>query len=166
MRSRSDPRGATMFTEMPASVTGAGTSNEYDDPRMEAERFHEHGVEKIETGVAVGGYDNDSLPDIFVVSKVRTYRQFHCLGGWKFEDGIERAHSGDFSDELKQGASFVDVNKSRFYVGRCGAPNLLFINQRDGSFREGYWSSVRTNLWGRFASAVHLGTCALTRSVI
>jgi enediyne biosynthesis protein E4 len=132
-------RGATMFSEMPASTTGIVTTNDYDDPRMWGERYHEYGVGEIGTGVAVGDYDNDGRPDIFVVSKVGTCRLFHNLGGWKFEDVTERAHIGDFSGEWKQGASFADVNNDGWldvYVCRFGAPNLLFINRHDGTFRE------------------------------
>jgi len=135
----SAPRGATLFTNLPAAVTGIVAPNDYADPRMWNERFHESGVGEIGTGVAVGDYDNDGLPDIFVVSKVETCRLFHNRGEWKFEDVTERAHIADFSGEWKQGASFADVNNDGWldlYVCRMGAPNLLFVNQRDGTFKE------------------------------
>jgi hypothetical protein len=133
------PRGATMFAELPAEATGIVTRNDYADPRMWGGRFHESDVGEIGTGVAVGDYDNDGLPDLFVVSKVETCRLFHNRGGWKFEDVTERARIGDSSGEWKQGASFVDVNNDGWldiYVCRFAAPNLLFINQSDGTFRE------------------------------
>jgi len=139
LQPRSAPRGATLFTNVPASATGIVAPNDYADPRMWNERFHESGVGEIGTGVAIGDYDNDGRPDIFVVSKVETCRLFHNLGGWKFADVTERAHIGDFSGEWKQGASFADVNNDGWldlYVCRLGAPNLLFINQRDGTFKE------------------------------
>jgi hypothetical protein len=136
---RSAPRGTTLFTQLPAAATGIVAPNDYADPRMWDQRFHESGVGEIGTGVAIGDYDNDGRPDIFVVSKVETFRLFHNRGGWKFEDVTERAHIGDFSGEWKQGASFVDVNNDGWldlYVCRMGAPNLLFVNQRDGTFTE------------------------------
>src|SRR6478736_5644505 len=129
---RSAPRGATLFTNLPASVTGIVAPNDYADPRMWNERFHESGVGEIGTGVAVGDYDNDGRPDIFVVSKVETCRLFHNQGGWKFEDVTARACVGDASGEWKQGAAFADVNNDGWldlYVCRFAAPNQLFINQ-------------------------------------
>ncbi len=139
LQPRSGPRGATMFAELPAEQTGIVTSNPYDDPRMWAERYHELGAGAIGTGVAVGDYDNDGRPDIFVVSKTGTCRLFHNRGDWKFEDVTERAGVGDASKEWKQGATFADVNNDGWldiYVCRFDAPNLLFINQRDGTFKE------------------------------
>ncbi|HEX2860471.1 MAG TPA: FG-GAP-like repeat-containing protein [Lacunisphaera sp.] len=136
---RAEARGATLFTELPAAETGILAPNDYADPRMWADRFHELGVGAIGTGVCVGDYDNDGRPDILVVSKVETCRLFHNRGGWKFEDVTERANIGDFSGEWKQGASFVDVDNDGWldvYVCRFAAPNLLFINQRNGTFRE------------------------------
>src|SRR6185503_12357535 len=46
---------------------------------------------------------------------------------------------GDAAKVWKQGATFVDVNNDGrldLYVCRFGAPNLLYINQGDGTFRE------------------------------
>ena len=115
-------------------------------------------------GVAVGDYDGDGRPDIFVVSKTETSRLFRNLGNWKFEDVTEKAglnapagvwdqsvasvkrwlgQSTTVSDKAgepwKQGATFADVsNDGRLdlYVCRFGAPNLLYINQGDGTFKE------------------------------
>ncbi len=124
---------------MPPEQTGIVTTNRYDDPRMWNERYHEFGVGAIGTGVAIGDYDNDGRPDLFVVSKVESCRLFHNLGNWKFEDVTDRAGVADNSGEWKQGATFVDVNNDGLldiYVCRFNAPNLLFINQGNGTFRE------------------------------
>jgi len=54
----------------------------------------------------------------------------------------ERAGVGDkgpAASTWKQGATFVDVNNNGLldiYVCRFAAPNLLYINQGDGTFRE------------------------------
>jgi hypothetical protein len=139
LQPRSAPRGATLFTNLPASATGIVAPNDYADPRMWNERFHESGVGEIGTGVAVGDYDNDGRPDIFVVSKVETGRLFRNEGGWKFTDVTERARVADASGEWKQGAAWADVNNDGWldlYVCRLGAPNQLFVNQRDGTFKE------------------------------
>ncbi|HEY5550677.1 MAG TPA: VCBS repeat-containing protein, partial [Opitutaceae bacterium] len=67
---RSAPGGTTLFTELPSARTGIITTNRYDDPRMWAELHREYHVGAIGTGVAVGDYDGDGRPDIYIVSKV------------------------------------------------------------------------------------------------
>ncbi|HEY9155058.1 MAG TPA: CRTAC1 family protein, partial [Opitutaceae bacterium] len=127
---------------MPASETGIVTQNDYNDPRIWGERYNEFPVGAIGTGVAVGDYDGDGRPDIFVVSKTESCRLFRNLGHWKFVDVTAQAgveDRGDAARVWKQGATFVDVNNDGLldiYVCRFGAPNLLYINQGDGTFRE------------------------------
>ncbi len=158
LTARSGPRGTTMFTELPPAQTGISTTNNYADPRMWTERYQEFVYGAIGSGAAIGDYDNDGLPDVFVVSKTEGCQLFRNLGGWRFEDVTERAGVssrveaswtdaakswlglGDAPpDAWKQGATFVDVNNDGrldLYVCRFGVPNLLFLNQGDGTFRE------------------------------
>ena len=149
---RPSPRGATMFAELAPELTGVVTVNAYadpvatsggrTDPRLWADRIHEFDVGAVGTGIAIGDYDGDGRPDIFVVSKTESCRLFRNLGDWRFEDVTERAGVGDKGDAAaiwKQGATFVDVdNDGRLdiYVCRFNAPNLLYMNQGDGTFRE------------------------------
>jgi len=134
--------GPTLFTELSGAATGVITQNNYDDPRMWSDRFHEFEVGAIGTGVAIGDYDNDGRPDIFVVSKTESCRLFHNLGNWKFEDVTSKAGVEDLGDNAKiwkQGVTFVDVNNDGLldiYVCRFGAANLLYINQGNGTFKE------------------------------
>jgi hypothetical protein len=135
-------RGRTLFVQLPPESTGIRTENRYDDPRMKGKLFQEFQTGSIGTGVAIGDYDGDGRPDLFVVSKTETCRLFRNLGGWKFEDVTETAGVGDQGAAAmvwKQGATFVDVNNDGrldIYVCRFNAPNLLYINQGDGTFRE------------------------------
>jgi len=78
---RSGPRGATMFTELPSQQTGVVTTNDYSDPKMWGELNHELEVGSFGTGVAIGDYDGDGRPDIFVVSKTESCQLFRNLGG-------------------------------------------------------------------------------------
>ena len=139
---RSGPRGATMFTELSPQQTGVVTENNYADPKMWGELYHEFEIGEMGTGVAIGDYDGDGRPDIFVVSKTESCRLFRNLGGWKFADVTEKAGVGDkgaAAGVWKQGAAFVDVNNDGLldiYVCRFNAPNLLYINQGDGTFKE------------------------------
>ena len=161
---RSGPRGATMFTLLRPEQTGIVSDNRYDDPKMWGEHYQELALGSMGTGVAIGDYDNDGRPDVFVVSKTGIpYRLFRNLGNWKFEDVTEKAGltgetgmlekglgwikraSGqevltkDEMEAWRQGAVFVDVNNDGWldiFVCRFNAPNLLFINQGDGTFKE------------------------------
>ncbi len=131
-----------MFKVMAPEETGIVTENRYDDPAMWAERYAEFALGSIGTGVAIADYDGDGRPDIFAVNKTGSCRLFRNLGGWSFRDvtaeaGIEE--SGPEARIWKQGATFADVNNDGrldLYVCRFGAPNLLYINQGDGTFAE------------------------------
>jgi hypothetical protein len=139
---RSQPTGTTMFTEMRPEQTGIVTENRYADPRMWGDRYYEYQVGEIATGVAIGDYDGDGRPDLFVVSKTESCRLFRNLGGFKFVDVTEHAGVGDQGAAAlvwKQGATFADINNDGrldIYVCRYRAPNLLYINQGDGTFKE------------------------------
>ena len=136
------PRGKTMFVQLPPESTGVRTENRYADPKMRAELYQEFESSSIGTGVAIGDYDGDGRPDIFVVSKTESCRLFRNLGNFKFEDVTDKAGVGDKGDAAlvwKQGATFVDANNDGLldiYVCRFNAPNLLYINQGDGTFKE------------------------------
>ena len=147
---------------MPPERTGLGAVNHYADPGMWGERYQELVYGAMGTGIAAGDYDDDGRPDLFVVSKTGTSRLFRNLGDWKFEDTTEQAglSGGDdtglagairsfFSDDeadaetarsnWTQGATFADVNNDGrldLYVCRFAAPNQLFVNQGDGTFKE------------------------------
>ncbi|HWA88373.1 MAG TPA: FG-GAP-like repeat-containing protein [Opitutus sp.] len=139
---RSGPRGATMFVVLPPEQTGVRTENNYDDPAMWGRHYREIELGAIGTGVTIGDYDGDGRPDLFIVSKTGSCRLFRNLGGFHFEDVTAKAGVGDAGDAAriwKDGATFVDVNNDGrldIYVCRFDAPNLLYINQGDGTFKE------------------------------
>jgi enediyne biosynthesis protein E4 len=139
LAARSGPRGATLFSVMPPSQTGVVTENRYADPKMWWEKYQEFTVGAIGTGIAVGDYDGDGRPDLFVASKTEGCRLFRNLGNWKFEDVTAKAGVGAVAGVWTQGVTFADVNNDGcldIYVCRFGAANLLFINQGDGTFKE------------------------------
>jgi len=149
---------------MPSARTGIVTENAYADPTMWGERNREFKFGAIGTGLAIGDYDNDGRPDLFVVSKTEPARLFRNLGDWRFEDVTEAAGlagasglldrglawlrrstddsaaaTADDPTRWKQGAAFADVNNDGWldlYVCRFGAPNWLYINQGNGTFTE------------------------------
>jgi hypothetical protein len=157
LAARSQAGGRTLFTEIPAAQTGINAVNEYADPAMWEAKYLEFTTGSIGTGVAIGDYDNDGRPDIYVVNKTGRDRLYRNLGGWKFEDatsasGLAPAEgmvswlkssvgAGEADDvgHWKQGATFADVDNDGWldlYVCRFGAPNRLYMNQRNGTFRE------------------------------
>jgi len=161
-----EPRGesgSTLFREMDAMETGVVSENLYADPRMWGDRYQEFALGGMGTGVAIGDFDNDGRPDLLVVSKTEQCRLFRNLGNWKFEDVTVTAGLGagtgmieeglswmkglmggpeapaDDIEAWKQGAAWADVNNDGWldlYVCRFGAPNWLFVNQQDGTFKE------------------------------
>ena len=97
-------------------------------------------------GVAVGDVNNDGLPDIFFSGNKVSSRLYLNKGNMQFEDVTERA--GITTNRWCTGATMVDIDNDGYldiYVS-VSAPgsasrgaeraNLLFINNRDGTFHE------------------------------
>ncbi len=141
---RPSPRGLTLFKLLAPEETGLVTENNYADPKIWGERFADFDVGSIGTGIAIGDYDGDGRPDLFVVSKTESCRLFRNLGNYRFEDVTDRAGVGDkgaAAGVWKQGATFADVDNDGhldLYVvpvsGRrtCQGDR----NQGDGTFKE------------------------------
>ncbi|HEU5080580.1 MAG TPA: FG-GAP-like repeat-containing protein [Opitutaceae bacterium] len=142
LSARSGPRGQTLFALLAPDQTGVRTVNRYADPRMWGDRYLEANVGSIGSGVAIGDYDGDGRPDIFVAGKSDGCRLFRNLGDWKFEDVTEKSGVAEKAEEAvvwKGGVVFADVNNDGWldlYICRFDAPNLLYINQGDGTFKE------------------------------
>src|SRR6478736_325915 len=78
--------GATMFAQLPPAQTGVVATNDFSDPAMWGKLYQEYEGGSLGTGVAIGDYDGDGRPDLFVVSRTESCRLFRNLGGFKFED--------------------------------------------------------------------------------
>jgi hypothetical protein len=95
-------------------------------------------------GVSVGDINNDSLPDLFFVSNQNDNALYLNLGNLKFKNITEQA-GVEGSSDWNTGSVMADVNGDGWLdiyvmavVGICGfeGRNELFINQRDGTFKE------------------------------
>jgi hypothetical protein len=136
------PAGAKPFQRLTAAESGVSVTNVYNDPRMWGDRFRELTLGALETGIAVADFDRDGHLDIFAVSKngpCALYRQ-PTLGHF---ENVAAAAGVDCvaQDETigKVGATVVDINQDGWpdiYVCRYNAPNLLFVNNGDGTFTE------------------------------
>jgi hypothetical protein len=125
--------GETKFTRL--TGTGIHYRNEFS---------RERSVLLIETGsgVAIADYDNDGLKDIYLTGTDIDNRLYKNLGNFKFEDvTFEAKVDGRIGDKniYASGASFADIDNDGdldLYVCNMAAPNILYINQNDGTFRE------------------------------
>jgi hypothetical protein len=96
-------------------------------------------------GVAVGDYDGDGLPDVYLVSQDGPNKLFRQTAPLRFEDVTAKATGSGGGTGLDGGeawgnaASFADADGDGdldLYVCNLESPNLLFQNQGDGTFVE------------------------------
>ncbi len=90
-------------------------------------------------GVAVGDYDGDGRPDVYLVSQDGPNRLFRQVAPLQFEDVTAAAGGLDGGDAWGSAAAFADVDDDGdldLYVCNLESPNLLYENQGDGTFRE------------------------------
>jgi hypothetical protein len=104
-------------------------------------------VETVSGGVAVFDYDNDGLPDIYLLNgssiaaelgkeKAPRAALYRNLGGWKFEDVTEKA--GVSNGRWGMGVAVGDYDNDGFadlYVGNFGT-SRLYRNNGNGTFTD------------------------------
>jgi enediyne biosynthesis protein E4 len=121
-------------------VTFANTITTSDTLNVQTDVYVYNGA-----GVAVGDIDNDGLPDIFFAGNMVSSRLYLNKGNMRFEDITDRAGVG--TDRWATGASMVDIDGDGYldiYVSVSGRErskpegraNLLFLNNRDRTFRD------------------------------
>lgn len=134
LASNSGPSGQPRFEVL--TETGVNFKNYLDRIR--------HPYQLIETGagVAIADYDNDGHLDIYLVGSDIQNKLYRGLGEFKFEDVTEAAGvNGRVNGQAVWGSSgsFADVDGDGdldLFVCNMAAPNLLYINQGDGTFLE------------------------------
>ncbi len=125
------------FERLSPELTGITFANRFD-PLNEKIRNDILESPFVYGGVAVGDYDGDGLPDVYLTSAFSHNRLYRNLGNAQFEDVTERA-GVEGAPAWNSGASFADVDNDGdldLYICLYDNPNRLYINQGDGTFTE------------------------------
>lgn len=141
--SSSQASSGTVFDRLDTSSTGVDFSNTIvENSEL---NYYKYGYLYNGGGVALGDVNNDGLADIYLSSTQGFDKLYLNKGNFKFEDISESSGIGNYSG-YKTGINMIDVNQDGWtdiYVCRSGwsrnskdLRNLLFINQKDGTFLE------------------------------
>ena len=89
-------------------------------------------------GVCMGDYDGDGLTDVLLTRPHGGLQLYRNLGDFKFENSTQSAGLS-CEDHWTTGAAWVDLNQDhRLDLVVCSyqSPNLVFLNEGSGKFRE------------------------------
>lgn len=84
------------------------------------------------SGVAIGDYDGDGLPDVYIVRVAAPSVLYRNLGDWRFED-VTGTTGTALPGRRATGAAFIDVDGDGdldLLVTALGQPNILLRNER------------------------------------
>ena len=141
-RTGSQQAGNTLFSLLPAASTGIGFVNRVEDGK-EMNIFNYHNFYNG-GGVAAGDINNDGRPDIFLTANQQANKLYLNKGNFVFEDITEKAGISSIH-QWHTGVTMADINADGWldiYVCNSGIvkdddrANELYINQRDGTFKE------------------------------
>ena len=136
-----DPKAPRVFEDVTAQTALAAFRNRSGVPEKN------YIVETVSAGVAIFDYDNDGLPDIYLLNgssiaaqqgkeKAPRAALYRNLGNWKFEDVTDKA--GVSNDRWGMGVATGDFDNDGFadiYVGNFGV-SRLYRNNRNGTFTD------------------------------
>ncbi len=123
------------FTELESSWTGIDFANVWERSAATESAI---GTSFIASGVAVGDYDRDGRPDIYLTRQQDGGRLYRNLGEMKFED-VTTSAGIDPAGMWSVGAAMVDLDNDGdvdVYVYGYGCPNRLYVNDGSGKFTE------------------------------
>jgi enediyne biosynthesis protein E4 len=130
-----------LFTHLTADKSGIRFNNTITEAETDSTLLLEFAY--MGGGVGIGDFNNDGLKDIYFTGNQVSSRLYINKGNNRFEDITEK--SGVATAVWATGVSIVDINADGFddiYVCTFGkdlahrAKNLLFINQRNLTFKE------------------------------
>src|SRR5439155_8557645 len=125
--------GKTGFRLLTPEETGINFTNTLDLRAGEANRVLFNG-----SGVAIGDFNNDGLPDIYLCSLNGHNALYQNLGGMRFKEVTQQ--SGIVcSNQYCRGAVFADINgdgRLDLLVATTGDGVLCFVNDGHGKFSD------------------------------
>lgn len=137
----SNEKQPTLFTQLSPATSGIHFKNIITEALTDSSLILEFAY--MGGGVGIGDFNNDGLKDIYFSGNQVSSRLYINKGNNQFEDITEKAGVG--TNIWATGVSIVDINADGYddiYVCAFGknlttrAKNLLFINQKDLTFRE------------------------------
>ena len=137
-----DSEEVPLFTLLPPNQTGINFTNTVTDSKemsiLNYHNFYNGG------GVAIGDINGDGKPDIFFTSNQGENKLYLNKGNFQFEDITQKSKIIS-KHHWHTGVTMVDINGDGWldiYVCNAGIvknddrANELYINQRDGTFKE------------------------------
>ncbi len=136
-----DPKASKVFEDLTARTALAAFKH------RSGSTAKDYIVETVSGGVAIFDYDNDGLPDIYLLNGSTIAAQqgkesppraalYRNLGGWKFEDVTEKA--GVSNERWGMGVAVGDYDNDGFadiFVGNFGT-SRLYRNNGNGTFTD------------------------------
>lgn len=132
----------TLFSLVPRTTTGIDFKNTVEQ-NIDF-NYIEYVYAFNGAGVSIGDINNDGLEDIYFTSNQNSNKLYLNQGNFKFVDVTEKAGLED-NDGWTTGVSMVDINNDGWldiYVCKSASvrddelrKNKLFINQKDGTFK-------------------------------
>jgi hypothetical protein len=126
-----------LFSRLPASATQIDFVHFWAPPEKHAAQLT---TAFSGAGVAIGDFNGDNLPDIFVTRPTDQGQLYQNLGDFRFKNVT--ASSGIAIPDRPMwstGASFADIdNDGDLDLSVCGfdCPNRIYLNNNDGTFTE------------------------------
>jgi hypothetical protein len=143
--------GQTGFTLLPAVETGLTFTNNLDEAASAHNRILENG-----SGVAIGDFDGDGRPDVFLCSLTGRNALYRNLGDWKFED-VTAAAGVVATNYVCRGAVFADLNGDGWLdllISTLGRGVLCFMNDGAGHFHNTTQSAGTETQFGSMTLAL------------
>ena len=133
----------TLFTKVTSKSSGITFSN--NTKQTNDLNFMNYMYVYTGAGLATGDINNDGLEDVYFVSNSGPNKLYLNQGGFTFKDITTSSKTEDYSG-FSTGVSMLDINNDGWldiYVCKAaslkddeGRRNLLFVNQKNGSFIE------------------------------
>ncbi len=139
--SQDKPKNNIHFTSLPSAQTGINFNNTINE--NDSVNLIENEYSYMGSGVSVGDFNNDNLPDVFFGANQASSKLYINKGTFKFEDITDKA--GVQTNTWVTGSSIVDINNDGFddiYVCISGSKtpgnrkNRLYINNGNLTFTE------------------------------